>query len=136
LDVDYQNPIINLVEAFFSTCLVAMIVTRPNGISWLRSPILVWLGNISFSVYLIHFPLMSCLAWLLYRHLGIGAVPTFGGAMLLAVLTALITLPLASLCYRYVERPGISAGRGLLDLLHRGAIGQIRSTPAQKNVSG
>lgn len=113
LAVDYQIPIISLLEAFLSACLIAVIVIRQNGVPWLRFPILVWLGNISFSVYLIHFPLMSSLAWLLYLHFDVGAVSTSGMATLLAALTAAITLPLASLCYHFVERPGIVAGRSL-----------------------
>lgn len=128
---DYKVPIISLVEAFLSTGLVAVIVTRRDCVPWLRLPILVWLGDISFSVYLIHFPLMSSLAWLLYLNFDIGAVPSSGMATLLAILTAAFTLPLAGLCHQFVERPGIFAGRSLWIRLPRlrwkSSLGRIRS---------
>lgn len=74
----------------------------------------VWLGNlgdVSYSTYLIHFPLQLSLALLAYR---IGLTPAFfmNGAVMIAFLAALIGL--GALSYRYFERP-------MQDVLRRAA---------------
>ena len=69
-------------------------------VRWLGHPIMVWLGNISFGVYLWHYPIMRAMKlsapdlWL-SPLLSFVALPA---ALLLA-------LPIATLSYRFIERP-------------------------------
>jgi len=67
-----------------------------------RGPGLRYLGTVSYSIYLIHPPLMLIL----------NQLPVSGAAYLAIVLPA--TLALASLTYRYVERPAITWAHNLL----------------------
>ena len=69
-------------------------------ISFLAHPVMIWLGNISFGVYLWHYPIMRAMAlvapdtWL----------STWGSIVAMPI-ALLITLPIATLSYRLIERP-------------------------------
>lgn len=73
-----------------------------------------WTGRLSYSVYLLH-PLGLPLASRASNALGIDphSLPPVVGFLLLVFLSLAVTLPLAQLAYRYIERPGIAAGRRL-----------------------
>ena len=79
-------------------------------ISFLRSKQLIWLGDISYSVYLVHFVILSCWAKL------IGHTPFEAEIKvpLLMIATLLTTLPIAHYCYRFIELPGIALGKEVL----------------------
>ncbi|GIZ11940.1 acyltransferase family protein [Pseudomonas sp. NCCP-436] len=57
---------------------------------------MVFIGKISFSLYLVHWPLV-----VLYRHYGTGRMPGLSEALVLVVLCFV----LAYLCWRFVEQP-------------------------------
>jgi peptidoglycan/LPS O-acetylase OafA/YrhL len=73
---------------------------------------LVWAGEVSYSIYLMHPIVFNLLLWLLQRagpdswwrtrHLGF-----------YLVLNALVTLAVAALTYRWIEKPAIALGRRL-----------------------
>jgi peptidoglycan/LPS O-acetylase OafA/YrhL len=79
--------------------------------SFLRHPVLVWLGQISFSLYLIHLPILLALAHGLHPKLSPGSV---------ACLAVAASLPAAWVMNRLVERPArmlanrIGAAAGML----------------------
>ncbi|TQK52397.1 peptidoglycan/LPS O-acetylase OafA/YrhL [Streptomyces sp. SLBN-118] len=77
---------------------------------------LTWLGLVSFSVYLLHRPLISAMSWLMEKvgrsH---GAVPQL--IWLVGFLSVLLML--SALTYQLVELPGQRLARRLLDR-HRG----------------
>jgi peptidoglycan/LPS O-acetylase OafA/YrhL len=56
----------------------------------------VWLGRVSFSVYLLHAPLMNL----------IQRVPVPGGHWSHVVMLAAILVPMSEVTYRWIERPG------------------------------
>jgi len=76
----------------------------------IRSPLTDWLGRVSYSIYLFHPVVFMVLLWGLMRlpadsplraqHLGV-----------YILVNALITIALATLVYRWVERPGMELGR-------------------------
>jgi peptidoglycan/LPS O-acetylase OafA/YrhL len=74
--------------------------------SWLKTPILVWLGHISFGIYLWHFQVMRLLA-LTYPDLW----STPASSLLALLVTLPATLLLASLSFYLVEKPLIGWGR-------------------------
>jgi len=71
----------------------------------LNHPALVWLGAVSYSLYLLH-PSMGMLSALLLR--GTDAPP-----LLVALIATVLTLGAAHLCFRYIEHPFIQLGKRL-----------------------
>lgn len=67
----------------------------------LNHPVLVWLGGISYSLYLLHPSLL-----LLSQYL-------FGPGTLAALSTLILSLGAAHLCFRYLETPFIQLGQRL-----------------------
>jgi peptidoglycan/LPS O-acetylase OafA/YrhL len=76
----------------------------------IRTPLTDWLGRISYSIYLFHPVVFMTLYWCLLRapadsvlraqHLGV-----------YILFVAVLTIALATLVYRWVERPGMELGR-------------------------
>jgi len=72
-----------------------------------------WLGEISYSVYLLHLPVMAPVIGFVTLHYGHElAAPTRFTIAFLAV--SAIVYPLSWLTYRFIEMPGQAAGRALL----------------------
>jgi peptidoglycan/LPS O-acetylase OafA/YrhL len=95
--------------ALGATLLVALIVCGGR-VGWLlaRRPTL-WLGKVSYSLYLVHFPLMLFFVSL-YPALPLPA------ALAATLVSALV---LSELFYRFVERPGIKLGKAIGSLARR-----------------
>lgn len=86
-------------------------------------PLLTALGDASYSIYLIHFPVMSLLAKLIFAlHLG-SMLPGWAGFLIIALSAALIGLAF----YRYVEAP-------LLKHLNRRFLPRRKAGPATGDV--
>jgi len=110
-EIDYAAKIPALVE---SACAAALVLgLRVRGLEPLRAKWVVWLGDISFSIFLLHFTIMSALAIVLGRLIG---SPDLAALALMAT-TLAMTLPAAQLSYRFVELPGIELGKALLNEL-------------------
>ena len=71
----------------------------------LNHPALVWLGAVSYSLYLLH-PSMGMLSEFLLRG-------TEAPGLLLALVATVLTLGAAHLCFRYIEHPFIQLGKRL-----------------------
>jgi len=78
------------------------------GMSWLGCPVFVWLGHVSFGIYLWHFQVMRVLA-LLYPD----AWSTIGGSFLALAIAFPVTLVLAALSFYLIERPLMAWGKNL-----------------------
>jgi peptidoglycan/LPS O-acetylase OafA/YrhL len=78
----------------------------------LVNPLTRWIGRLSFSMYLVHFAVIDAFA-------ALGLSQWFGGGDAAAIayyaLAVAVTTPVAALCHRFIERPGIEAGRRLLE---------------------
>jgi peptidoglycan/LPS O-acetylase OafA/YrhL len=70
-----------------------------------------YLGERSYSTYLVHEPIIHGLVYLCFVRLALGATPTFPVVLALA---PLLTLVAAAILFRWVESPGIGLGRRLL----------------------
>lgn len=102
-----------LVMGLASTVLIRGLVTTP--ISWLRHRSLVALGDWSYSLYLLHLPIAFTIARLT-NHLGLNTTDPDVTAVIIAMLTACITIPLSALTYRFIEQPGILLGNRVIRL--------------------
>jgi peptidoglycan/LPS O-acetylase OafA/YrhL len=80
--------------------------------------VLTWLGSISYSLYLIHIPVIWGMWWLIKAD----TFPKHGpGKFIPTVIFLAITLTLSYLSYRLIELPGQKLGRRALDALARRA---------------
>jgi len=75
--------------------------------SVLMSKPLLWLGKISFSLYLIHILVLLLLVNLFGSYIGVGVI----------WLTPIASLPVAALVYKFVEEPAIKIGRNWTSVL-------------------
>ena len=73
------------------------------------SRLLVWLGIISYSLYLIHQPFLELVNHYIKKHHFLTASPLSAVFALMLLLAPLALL--ASLVYRWIELPGIVIGR-------------------------
>lgn len=84
--------------------LIIVLVLGPSASAVLAAPVLRWLGRISYSLYLVHVPVLGAVMHTLY-----GTMPV--GWILLVVVAA--SLASAELGYRFVERPSMALGKRL-----------------------
>jgi peptidoglycan/LPS O-acetylase OafA/YrhL len=85
---------------FVGACLALFLALHwPAGSRHLQAPVWQWLGTCSFSLYLIHEPVIITVALL---------VPS-GAAWLAVVLGAALSVPAGQLFYRWVEQPSMRA---------------------------
>ena len=94
------------------------------GSSWAGRAML-WLGDRSYSLYLVHFPIFALL-WMCFYEIDLSLVsnPWIYSPMQFAVGLAL-TLWVADFCFRWIEKPGIRLGARLF-----GAPGSLPPSPA------
>lgn len=92
----------------------------PAARSWLSSRGVQWLGRISFSLYLVHEPIVIAVGFLLGR----------GHEILVTPIAVVVALPLAAVFARWVERPSHLLARRLVRRLAPGrdALSQHRTT--------
>jgi len=94
-------------EYFVSLFLAGLTFAAGLALRHVRWPrVLTWLGLISYSVYLLHPPLIE-----IYRHLGWTAHNSFGVQVLVDALFVAILLAVCSATYLLVERPMQGVGR-------------------------
>jgi peptidoglycan/LPS O-acetylase OafA/YrhL len=96
-------------EYFVSLLLAGLTFAAGLALRHVRWPrVLTWLGLISYSVYLLHPPLIE-----IYRHLGWTAHNSFWVQVLIDALFVAILLAVCSATYLLVERPMQGVGRRL-----------------------
>jgi peptidoglycan/LPS O-acetylase OafA/YrhL len=110
LSFDYDDPVSSTVEAVAAFFLVGALASEHGRIQLLRNRKAIWLGNISYSLYLIHFSVAIFVAKILSRFFSAGTNPIVATAILMALGLA-ISCALAFLMYRFIEIPLIALGR-------------------------
>ena len=111
----YNDGLVQGVEALCCVWILGVAVYGSRPLRWLDGRVITGLGEISYSFYLIHLPIMCLLATLVAR-LPVG--PIWRSLTLLAV-TLPPSLAVSVLMYRLIERPGIALGRRLAEALRR-----------------
>ena len=99
-----RSPILLLSETLFAAMLVGLLADGFAPVLRIRP--LVWLGDVSFSLYLLHFPVMVAAAKCIRVN---NSVLATGVLMIVTVGTS---LGLSSLFFRFVEVPFNALGRG------------------------
>ncbi len=96
----YRDGLIALAVTLFITAALS----PPRFSAWLQSRIPVFLGKISYSVYLYHAVILLSLVHCLYGRVPLG---------FLWLGTAVLTLAVATLSYQWVELPAIRLGKAI-----------------------
>lgn len=107
-DWPYHHPLPSLVESLAGAVLILGLVQ--GRAKWMSQPPLVYLGDISYGIYLFHLPIALFVSYLTVPQLLHVATPD-ATATIIATLVAAITLAVASLVYHRVELPFIALGR-------------------------
>ncbi len=105
-----SNPLVWMV---WFAAMHVLLTSKSNPTSLLSrisdSRVLLWLGEVSYSVYLLHIPILyvvfALLLWLSRSW------EQWHFLILALVLVVLLTLALAGLTHKFIERPGIRTGR-------------------------
>ena len=109
------NPWLQLVVAISAATMIGLVVHGGLRMAVLQSRAAAWLGDISYSVYVFHFPVM-CLIAKAFLIVSSDPATRFGSiplSLALFGLTTLVTLPLSHLVFQRIEKPGIAAGRAM-----------------------
>jgi peptidoglycan/LPS O-acetylase OafA/YrhL len=114
-DKHYHSPAAANLEAVAAMFLIGLIAQRPESFSLLRHPWTVWLGDISYSVYLLQLPVMAFVAAIGGEMLKLSVFTSgpLSATIALLVCTLLVTLPLAAMSYLLIEIPGMTLGKSL-----------------------
>jgi peptidoglycan/LPS O-acetylase OafA/YrhL len=107
-----------LIPTVSAIGFAALLTVTRTGCANFRWLILV--GKTSYSIYLLHFVCISILARALLPY--IRWMPSLPRHLAFWAAAALVTLAVAMVTERYVERSGIEAGRRLIRLLRRPAM--------------
>lgn len=95
-----------LTETIGATVIVA-VVAFGRAVAFLEWPVARFYGKISYSLYLLH-PLALIVLW----QAGLfSALPPAAAFLLNGLAAVVLTTPLAWLCWRFIEVPGIEFGR-------------------------
>lgn len=111
--LEWADPVTNVIEALAVTPIIALALYAPRGFGALRHRWLARLGDWSYSVYLLHFPIMCAITQILVMSLSSTLIEEHLTVFVLslAAATAAVTLILSRVTYRCIERPGIAVGR-------------------------
>ncbi len=124
----------SLIPVGLWIAFLGLLLEQPSSVSsrlvapLLTNPVVLYLGRISYSLYLSHILVIIVIQYALLTWLPeLNRVVHFG---VLLVCTIAVTIPLSTVLYRFLEVPGIHAGRVLAYRL----VGQ-RQVGTQKGIS-
>jgi peptidoglycan/LPS O-acetylase OafA/YrhL len=106
----YADPVPMLIEGIAAFFLIGALASEHGQVRLLRNPWAIWLGNISYSLYLVHFPVAILVAKILSRVFSDGTSATTATVVLMTLGLA-ISFSLAFLIYRFVEIPSLAFGK-------------------------
>ena len=110
--LSYKSPTAHIIETFFSALTISVLISTP--IPWLRTWFMKFIGDISYSIFLIHIVVFCVIAkGFAVIHLNLNTVAM---TFLLACATYAVTIPLAWLSYVYIELPGMRLGKAIVNL--------------------
>ena len=103
-----------IAQGFAGGLLVACAAYRTDALAWfLARPVSLFLGRISYSFYLLNVVALYTCWTAIDAWVATPAHHPLGWGLASAIGSVLLTLPAAALSERFVERPGILAGRAL-----------------------
>jgi peptidoglycan/LPS O-acetylase OafA/YrhL len=97
------DPVLSTRPTVLAACTLVVALALVTRWSWLESPAVAWLGRVSFSLYLVHEPVVVSVAYLL---------PT-ESAWLVGPIAVPLSVAAAALFFRVVEAPSHRAARAV-----------------------
>ncbi len=85
---------------YVAVAIVTALLTRPGALAFLVNPVTLWLGAISYPLYLLH----NNIGFAVMLRLGEAGLP----APLLVIAATLLALTLATLVNRFIEKPSLA----------------------------
>ena len=86
-----------------------------------------WLGRISYSIYLFHVIVIMAIEWWLLRRTPEGSPWRTQHVGVYTAIGVAVTLAVASLVYRFVEKPGIRLGHRLAERWQQRALRRLET---------
>lgn len=111
VDLPFNDPLLSLVEAIFAAVIIYGLATKNHMSRLLSVRWLVWLGDISFGIYLVHFLVIVIVARLMTSFLLPYSLPVQAFLMLVPVLA--VSLAAAYFAFRFIEIPFNDLGKSL-----------------------
>lgn len=105
-----NNNLNSLAPGLGAVLLISLCISSRIAPRFFESGIALWFGRISYSLYLIHVPIILAVV-----HLGAGQLPL----PVLWIIAVGISLALAEICNRTIEQPSILLGRTLAGKFNR-----------------
>ncbi|SON54806.1 Acyltransferase family protein [Hartmannibacter diazotrophicus] len=107
----HADPVTNLFEMAVSFLIVLLMIDAPAMLA--KSPLMRRLGNLSYGIYLLHFPTLFTITGLTVLAVGNDVLARNTGlfATWLLVATTLVTLLLSAITWTWLEAPMIALGR-------------------------
>lgn len=115
-DLIQNDPLMHLVELGGAVAIITSVIAGP--LAFLRNRLVKDLGDISYSVYLLHFPIMCFTALGLGRVLGGRGLAPWE-SLVLCLVTIIVTIGAATAAYRFVELPFVALGKRVAGRLYR-----------------
>jgi peptidoglycan/LPS O-acetylase OafA/YrhL len=95
---------VDVFSGVFTLYLIISCVAFPKVSAMLSGRVCLWLGDISYSLYLIHLPVLMSMFYLLYRHVSLTWIIALSfPAMLIA----------GHVMHQWIEQPSMNLGRNL-----------------------
>jgi len=126
----HGDPVTNLIELSAVCPVIALILYMPNGFALLRRTPLVFLGNVSFSLYLLHFPILCFFVQIIASvfHPETVALHKAAFMVLTIIVVAGSSLLLSAQTYRLIELPFAALGKKMAAKLFETSPGQLTTT--------
>lgn len=118
---DYHNAPSVIVEGVGAMMLVWAIAAQPEAFALLRHRFLIWLGDISYSLYLVHLSILGLITGFGTERLGLAFMTRSGEVATIVAMAATlaVTLLISDLIYRYIELPMIAMGKTVAKMIER-----------------
>ena len=115
---DFYTVRIVIPSAIAASLMIGAVVSSRELLQWTTIAPLLFLGRISYSLYLVHWPSFYLCALLAVICRPIISTQTWGN-LIVTVTSVIVALGIATLSYRFIEAPSIRAGKSITSILAR-----------------